>query len=451
MTNNASKVLIADDEPPNRELLRALLSPQGYELFFAVNGADAVEKAIQVRPDLILLDVMMPELNGWEACLKIRSYPELAEIPIVMITALDDRTSRLRGLDAGADDFLTKPFDREELTVRVRGITRMNRYRLLTQEREKFEQIIYLAPDAILIVDWQAKVRLANRAAQLLLTGAETKTLPSQTLIQLLAPGEATRLSDPLGELFAGGSERLLLETELLSAEGKPIPVSVSARYFPWDSQPAVQLNIREKPAAANSPDRAREAAGQARQLACSFAREVEHLLQPSASQTAPPTQPSWRNCMQQIGQLCQQLQALSQEAESKPQRSTQGPETVLLAVPSESWRALATAVLSEAGFTVRSASDPANAVAILTSGGPRADLVIVDQEWIPESEPLVAGASNLAAPNWIVLSREPQPLLPSWLSARAPETLTLPVSGALLQQTLLNLHPGRDERAKAA
>jgi DNA-binding response OmpR family regulator len=451
MTNNASRVLIADDEPPNRELLRALLSPQGYELFFAVNGADAVEKAIEVRPDLILLDVMMPELNGWEACLKIRSYPELAEIPIVMITALDDRASRLRGLDAGADDFLTKPFDREELTVRVRGITRMNRYRLLTQEREKFEQIIYLAPDAILIVDWQAKVRLANRAAQLLLTGAETKTLPSETLIQLLAPGEATRLSDPLGELFAGGSERLLLETELLSAEGKPIPVSVSARYFPWDAQPAVQLNIREKPSAATAPDRAVEAAAQARQLACSFAREVQNLLQPSASLTETPTQPSWRNSMQQVRQLCLQLQALSQETEPRTFDQPQGAETVLLAVPSESWRALATAVLAEAGFTVTSASDPDNARAILTSGGPRADLVIVDQEWIPESEPVVAETKNRVPTSWIVLSREAHPLLPSWLSGRAPKTLTLPVSGLLLQQTVIELHPRRGERAKAA
>ena len=113
MTNSTSKILIADDEAPNRELLRALLSPQGYDLIFAVNGAEAVEKASQTRPDLILLDVMMPELSGWEACTRIRSYPELAEIPIVMITALGDRTSRLRGLDAGADDFLTKPFDRE--------------------------------------------------------------------------------------------------------------------------------------------------------------------------------------------------------------------------------------------------------------------------------------------------------------------------------------------------
>ena len=453
MTNSASKILIADDEPPNRELLRALLSPQGYELIFAVNGADAVEKAQQSRPDLILLDVMMPELNGWEACIKIRSYPELAEIPIVMITALDDRTSRLRGLDAGADDFLTKPFDREELTVRVRGITRMNRYRLLTQEREKFEQIIYLAPDAILIVDWQAKVRLANRAAQMLLTGGESKTLPSQTLIQLLASGEATRLSDPLGELFAGGSERLMLETRMVGSEGREIPVSISARYFPWDSQPAVQLNIRERSAGAENAVKAGDLAIHAQQLTRAFAREVEALLQPGLSQTELPAQPSWRSSMQQIRRLCADLQALSQEADAKPSVSTSNDhgERVLLAIPSESWRALATFMLAGTGFTVRAASDAENLRSLLTAGGFTPDLVIANQEWLPEVAPQPAGTSSSPEPSWIVLSSEPQPLLPAWLSKLNPKTLTLPVTGASLQQAVVEVHTVRTDRARAA
>ncbi len=256
MINSPSKILIADDEAPNRDLLRALLEPQGYQLSFATHGAEAIEQALKIRPDLLLLDVMMPGMNGFEACSKLRKTEELAEIPIVMVTALDDRTSKLKGLEAGADDFLNKPFDREELTVRVRGITRLNRYRLLTEERQKFEQVIELAPDAILVVDWQAKVRLANQAARQLLGAASATDLIGSNFIELLGPGEKERLSDPLGELFSGSSNRLLLPSSLLGAEGKLRSVSISARYFPWDSQPAVQLSIREADAAFSIPQR---------------------------------------------------------------------------------------------------------------------------------------------------------------------------------------------------
>ncbi len=137
-----STILIVDDELVSRYTVEVLLTQEGYNLVFAENGEDALEKAAQSIPDLMLLDVMMPGMDGFEVCRHLRANPRLAELPIVMVTALDDRDSRLRGLEAGADDFMSKPFDRAELRARVRTITRLNRYRRLIETEE---QLVYLA------------------------------------------------------------------------------------------------------------------------------------------------------------------------------------------------------------------------------------------------------------------------------------------------------------------
>jgi putative two-component system response regulator len=100
----------------------------------------AIEKAKKLLPDVILLDVMMPGMTGFEVCERIRNDPQIAEIPIIVLTALDDRESLLTALKAGADDFISKPFDRYELRARLLGITRLNRYQKLLQERAKLQE-----------------------------------------------------------------------------------------------------------------------------------------------------------------------------------------------------------------------------------------------------------------------------------------------------------------------
>src|SRR5690349_15563274 len=112
-------ILIVDDEPIGRETLAALLHTQGYQLEFASGGAEALSQAAALQPDLILLDVMMPGIDGFEVCRRVRADPAVAEVPIVLVTALDDRGARLEGIEAGADDFVTKPFDRTELRARI--------------------------------------------------------------------------------------------------------------------------------------------------------------------------------------------------------------------------------------------------------------------------------------------------------------------------------------------
>jgi len=130
MENN-STILVVDDEPAEREVLEGLLMGQGYSLYLASNGVETLAKAAYLTPDLILLDVMMPGMDGFEVCRRLRADPLLGEVPVVMITALDDRDSRLQGIEAGADNFVSKPFDQIELLTHTRTIIRLNRYRQL--------------------------------------------------------------------------------------------------------------------------------------------------------------------------------------------------------------------------------------------------------------------------------------------------------------------------------
>lgn len=136
-----STILIVDDNASARETVLAMLESEDYQIEQAKDGFQALQMLHHVQPDLILLDVMMPGMDGFETCRRIRATPELGEVPIIMLTALDDRASLLQGIDSGADDFLTKPVDRYELTARVRTITRLNRYHILQQQREDLREM----------------------------------------------------------------------------------------------------------------------------------------------------------------------------------------------------------------------------------------------------------------------------------------------------------------------
>jgi putative two-component system response regulator len=136
----SSTVLIVDDEESGRQTLESILESEGYHIEMAENGMQALEKAKILLPDVILLDVMMPGMTGFEVCERVRNDPLLAEIPIIVLTALDDRESLLTALKAGADDFISKPFDRFELRARLLGITRLNRYHKIIEERTKLQE-----------------------------------------------------------------------------------------------------------------------------------------------------------------------------------------------------------------------------------------------------------------------------------------------------------------------
>lgn len=143
-------ILIVDDQPHGRETLATVLSPEGYRILLASNGPEALDLAYAHVPDLVLLDVMMPGMDGFEVCRRLRADARVNLIPIVLVTALDDQASRLQGIDAGADDFISKPFNRTELRARVRSIVRLNRFRTLLNERQKAAEELARAYDATL-------------------------------------------------------------------------------------------------------------------------------------------------------------------------------------------------------------------------------------------------------------------------------------------------------------
>src|ERR1700687_153477 len=133
-------VLVADDQAPNRELLEELLTPQGCKVVTVPDGAAALEELTRTQFDLVLLDVTMPHLNGFEVCERIKNNPETYLIPVVLITALSDKQDRIEGIKVGADDFLTRPVDRTELLARVRSLITLKRR---TDDLERAESVLF--------------------------------------------------------------------------------------------------------------------------------------------------------------------------------------------------------------------------------------------------------------------------------------------------------------------
>jgi putative two-component system response regulator len=141
-----ARVLVVDDNPMNVELAAATLEPQGYAVERATNGEEALRKLEEGSFDVVLLDVMMPGMSGYEVCERLKKDERTRFLPVVMVTALDKREDKLRGIAAGADDFLNKPFDRAELLMRVKSCIRAKR---LTDELETADSILVALSNAI--------------------------------------------------------------------------------------------------------------------------------------------------------------------------------------------------------------------------------------------------------------------------------------------------------------
>jgi putative two-component system response regulator len=136
--STSGRVLIVDDYEANISALRQLLERQGYEVLTATNGRDALDLVHRERPDLVLLDVVMPGVSGLDVCATLKNAAETCLTPVVLVSALQERATRLEGLEAGADDFLSKPVDPQELYARVRTLIRLKR---LTDDLESAESL----------------------------------------------------------------------------------------------------------------------------------------------------------------------------------------------------------------------------------------------------------------------------------------------------------------------
>jgi two-component system, OmpR family, alkaline phosphatase synthesis response regulator PhoP len=135
-----SRILIADDNVQNCELIDAYLAEEGYEMMVAYDGLQALKRTEEQLPDLILLDIMMPKLSGYEVCQRLKSNPRTKDIPVLMVTALNEQGDIEKAVRAGCDDFLTKPVNSLELKTRVKSLLRV---RHLTNERDRL--LAYMA------------------------------------------------------------------------------------------------------------------------------------------------------------------------------------------------------------------------------------------------------------------------------------------------------------------
>jgi class 3 adenylate cyclase len=180
---------VVDDRPENIRLLDAVLSPRGYHVVPAGSGAEALELIPQSDPDLVLLDIVMPEMDGYAVCRAIREAPETAFLPVVMITASDGQ-ERLKALEAGADDFVAKPFDRNELLARVASLARLKRYQdTILRQAEELETWNH-----------ELEARVRDGVAELERIGKLRRFLPPQ-LAEIVSSGDESALASHRREI----------------------------------------------------------------------------------------------------------------------------------------------------------------------------------------------------------------------------------------------------------
>lgn len=238
--NASAKILIAEDDPTAQKLLGVILKNQSYQLIFAGNGYEAFSLAQLHEPDLVLSDVMMPEMTGYELCQVLRNHPQFSDIPVVLLTTLSDKESRLKGIEAGADDFISKPYDMDELRARVRGILRLNRFRKLLQEREASQMrekrderrireqanLLNQTYDAIIQLDAEENIRFWNTGAERLY-GWTAEEATGQPASGILFEPSISRIVEVRRVLHTEG--RWSGELEQTSRTG--VPVVVESRW----------------------------------------------------------------------------------------------------------------------------------------------------------------------------------------------------------------------------
>ena len=174
-----AKVLVVDDTPANVKLLADLLTFKGYQVATAATGEEGLAKLAAERPDIVLLDIMMPGMNGYEVCRAIRADPAHGVLPVVMITSLDPMQERIKGLDAGADDFLTKPINQPELLARVKSLLRIKTlYDQLTDLNANLEKRV---TDGVAELERLGRMKrfLSPQVADLIMKGAGDDPLKS--------------------------------------------------------------------------------------------------------------------------------------------------------------------------------------------------------------------------------------------------------------------------------
>ena len=260
MTSAQPKILIVDDEIKNQRLLDLLLGAEGYARQFASNGSEALASVLNDPPDLILLDIMMPDMDGYEVARKLKGEPTTSNIPIIMLTAQLDNAARIKGLDAGAEEFLTKPVERAELWLRVRNLLRLKAYGDLLQsystvlekevqkrsaDLQRFRVAMDATADAIMLID-----RATMQFVEVNQTAVKMFGYPREELMQMGIWQMASRSRQEMEDLYdlviAGEHPAAFQDMVYRRKDGTPLQVEIDRHAQKSDLEWIIVVVVRD-------------------------------------------------------------------------------------------------------------------------------------------------------------------------------------------------------------
>jgi formate hydrogenlyase transcriptional activator len=241
-------VLMVDDAPANLNVLFDLLTAHGLEVSVAEDGESALQQVDYVRPDLILLDVLMPTMDGFTTCQRLKGRPDTCEIPIIFMSALTDTVDKVKGFALGAVDYITKPFQQEEVLARIRTHLALQQLKAqLKESEERLSRIIESAMDAILTLDQAGHIVLFNRAAERVFRcaagdaiGGPCKRLLSESLCRLLFEYMTDGQTKPKTPIWVPEGH------SAVRADGEVFPVEATLSYAQANDQPLYTLILRD-------------------------------------------------------------------------------------------------------------------------------------------------------------------------------------------------------------
>ncbi len=245
---NSPTILIADDNPVNLSIIEKFLNASGYNTLLANDGKKALELTYNCRPDLVLLDIYLPDFDGFEVCSHIRQEPALKDIPVIFITAVNDSDNKIKGFELGGNDFITKPFQNEEILARIKAqlslrsmqkqLIAQNQLLLeevsasikkgkeLLESENRYKQLAEMSPD-IIIVHSEGKIQYINPAGIELLGGNKIDFL-NKNFLDFIHPDCRTNIIDRYKNALKAGNEMKFQELKFVRLDGKEIYGEIS-------------------------------------------------------------------------------------------------------------------------------------------------------------------------------------------------------------------------------
>ncbi len=235
------RILLVDDNPTNLQVLLQTLSGRGYKLLIAKNGDSALRIAAKAHPALVLLDIMMPGINGYEVCRRLKESTETRDITVIFLSALDDTKDKVRGLETGAVDFISKPFQAEEVIARVQTQLKIHKLeQALSARNRELEadkaRILESMNEGIFGLDRLGQIKFANPASSFM-TGWSIEELTGKNLIQLMQ-GEVTGPLAPIEVSLHKGVSKTVENASFLHSDGTTFPIDYSCTPIMENGEP---------------------------------------------------------------------------------------------------------------------------------------------------------------------------------------------------------------------